>query len=73
MSAPVARSAWQESSGRHCRGGYSRRDPAGQGLDILQAGPVEGVDVQLTGANDYAPTADSDIVVFTAGFPASPE
>jgi len=46
--------------------------PQGKALDILQAGPVEGVDVQLTGANDYAPTADSDIVVVTAGFPRKP-
>jgi malate dehydrogenase len=46
--------------------------PQGKALDILQACPVEGVDVQLTGANDYAPTADSDIVVVTAGFPRKP-
>jgi malate dehydrogenase len=46
--------------------------PQGKALDILQAGPVEGVDVQLTGANDYAPTANSDIVVVTAGFPRKP-
>jgi malate dehydrogenase len=46
--------------------------PTGKALDILQACPVEGVDVQITGGNDYAPTADSDIVVFTAGFPRKP-
>jgi len=46
--------------------------PQGKALDILQACPVEGVDVQVTGGNDYAPTENSDIVVFTAGFPRKP-
>jgi malate dehydrogenase len=46
--------------------------PQGKGLDILEAGPVEGYDVSITGANDYAPTANSDIVVITAGFPRKP-
>ena len=47
--------------------------PQGKALDILQASPVEGVDVQVAGGNDYAATENSDIVVFTAGFRASPE
>src|SRR5260370_3168075 len=46
--------------------------PQGKGLDILQSGPVEGYDVSVTGANDYEPTANSDIVVITAGFPRQP-
>jgi malate dehydrogenase len=46
--------------------------PQGKSLDLLQACPVEGVDVQITGANDYAPTAGSDIVILTAGFPRKP-
>jgi malate dehydrogenase len=46
--------------------------PQGKALDILQSGPVEGVDLKLTGSNDYGPTADSDIVVVTAGFPRKP-
>ncbi|MGD0869137.1 MAG: malate dehydrogenase [Bryobacteraceae bacterium] len=46
--------------------------PQGKALDILQACPVEGVDVQVTGGNDYGPTENSDIVVFTAGFPRKP-
>jgi malate dehydrogenase len=46
--------------------------PQGKGLDILQSGPVEGYDVMVTGANDYEPTANSDIVVITAGFPRKP-
>ena len=46
--------------------------PQGKGLDLLQAGPIDGYDVMITGANDYAPTADSDIVIITAGFPRKP-
>src|SRR5579871_1673700 len=46
--------------------------PQGKGLDILQSCPVEGYDVNVTGANDYEPTANSDIVVITAGFPRKP-
>ena len=46
--------------------------PQGKGLDLLQTGPVEGFDVLITGANDYAPTANSDIVIITAGFPRKP-
>ncbi len=46
--------------------------PQGKGLDILQSGPVEGYDVMVTGANDYEPTANSDIVIITAGFPRKP-
>ncbi len=46
--------------------------PTGKALDILQSRPIEAVDVQVTGGNDYAATANSDIVVFTAGFPRKP-
>jgi len=46
--------------------------PQGKGLDLLQSGPVQGYDVMLTGSNDYAPTANSDIAIITAGFPRKP-
>jgi malate dehydrogenase len=46
--------------------------PQGKGLDMLQSGPIEGYDVQITGANDYAPTANSDVVVITAGLARKP-
>ncbi len=46
--------------------------PQGKGLDILQSGPVQGYDINVTGANDYKPTADSDIIIITAGFPRKP-
>ncbi|MGA2436068.1 MAG: malate dehydrogenase [Bryobacteraceae bacterium] len=46
--------------------------PQGKALDLLESGPVQGYDVQITGANDYEPTAGSDVVVITAGFPRKP-
>jgi malate dehydrogenase len=46
--------------------------PQGKGLDLLQSGPIEGYDVTIKGTNDYADTANSDLVVMTAGFPRKP-
>ena len=46
--------------------------PQGKGLDLLESGPVQGYDVTVTGSNDYEPTANSDVVVITAGFPRKP-
>src|SRR4030081_2391877 len=46
--------------------------PQGKALDMLQAGPVLGYDSLITGTNDYADTADSNIVVITSGFPRKP-
>ncbi len=46
--------------------------PQGKALDILQAGPIAGFDVRLTGSNDYAATAGSDIVIVTAGIARKP-
>ncbi len=46
--------------------------PQGKALDILQAGPIAGFDVQLTGSNDYAATASSDVVIVTAGVARKP-
>jgi malate dehydrogenase len=46
--------------------------PQGKALDLLQCGPVQDFDVLLTGANDYEPTVNSDIVIITAGFPRKP-
>src|SRR6202040_4091802 len=46
--------------------------PQGKSLDLLQSGPVQGYDVMLTGANDHEPTANSDIVILTAGCPRKP-
>jgi malate dehydrogenase len=46
--------------------------PQGLALDLKQAAPVEGYEPLITGTNDYADTAGSDIAVITAGFPRQP-
>jgi malate dehydrogenase len=46
--------------------------PQGKALDLLEAMPIEKRDVHVTGANDYAATANSDIVIITAGIPRKP-
>jgi malate dehydrogenase len=46
--------------------------PQGKALDLAQAGPVHGYDSLLTGSNGYDETANSDIVVITAGMPRKP-
>ena len=46
--------------------------PQGKALDINQMGPVLGFESTVTGTNDYADTAGSDVVVITAGLPRQP-
>ena len=46
--------------------------PQGKALDLLEAMPIEKRDVHVLGSNDYAATANSDIVVITAGIPRKP-
>lgn len=46
--------------------------PQGKALDLLQAGPVEGFDCRIIGTNSYEDTADSDVVVVTAGVARKP-
>lgn len=46
--------------------------PQGKALDLLEASPVEGFDAQIIGTNDYADTANSDVVIITAGLPRKP-
>jgi malate dehydrogenase len=46
--------------------------PQGLALDMKQSSPVEGFEPQITGTNDYADTAGSDVVVITAGLPRQP-
>ncbi len=46
--------------------------PQGKALDLLEAMPIEKRDVSIAGANDYAATANSDIVIITAGRPRQP-
>jgi malate dehydrogenase len=46
--------------------------PQGKSLDMLQAMPIIGKDVEIVGANDYAATQGSDIIIITAGLPRKP-
>jgi malate dehydrogenase len=46
--------------------------PQGKGLDLAEAAPVVGHDSRVTGTNDYADTAGSDVIVVTSGIPRKP-
>ncbi len=46
--------------------------PQGKGLDLLEAMPIEKRDSHIVGTNDYVDTANSAIVVITAGIPRKP-
>src|SRR3569832_2888925 len=46
--------------------------PQGKALELLQSMPVEKRDSHVLGTNDYKDTANSDIVVITAGIPRKP-
>jgi malate dehydrogenase len=46
--------------------------PAGKALDMWQQAPIDYYSTRLKGSNDYADTANSDIVVITAGIPRKP-
>jgi len=46
--------------------------PQGKGLDLLEAMPIEKRDSHVLGTNDYSDTANSDIVIITAGIPRKP-
>jgi len=46
--------------------------PQGLALDMKESSPIEGFEPAITGTNDYADTAGSDVVVITAGLPRQP-
>ncbi|GEJ55717.1 malate dehydrogenase [Anaeromyxobacter diazotrophicus] len=46
--------------------------PQGKTLDIAEAAPVDGFDVQVKGTNSYADIAGADVVIVTAGLPRKP-
>jgi len=46
--------------------------PQGKALDLLQAGPVDEFSNMVMGSNDYADSADSDVVIITAGLARKP-
>ncbi|HLZ19700.1 MAG TPA: malate dehydrogenase [Smithellaceae bacterium] len=46
--------------------------PQGKSLDLIEAAPIEKHDAHLTGANAYEASANSDIVIITAGISRKP-
>jgi malate dehydrogenase len=46
--------------------------PQGKALDLFEASPVEGFDSKITGATSYDATAESDVVIVTAGIARKP-
>ncbi|HHK41822.1 MAG TPA: malate dehydrogenase, partial [Planctomycetaceae bacterium] len=46
--------------------------PKGKALDLMEASPIMGFDANIVGTTSYDETADSDIVVITAGIPRKP-
>ena len=46
--------------------------PQGKALDMLESGPVVGSDASITGSNGYEESADSDLVIITAGIARKP-
>ena len=46
--------------------------PQGKGLDMQEAAPILGIDVNITGTNSYEETANSDVVIITSGIPRKP-
>jgi malate dehydrogenase len=46
--------------------------PQGKALDLRQSGPLDSYSGTVTGTNDYADSADSDVVIITAGLARKP-
>ncbi len=46
--------------------------PQGKALDLMQARPIFGFNVEVVGANDYEATRDSQITIITSGIPRKP-
>jgi malate dehydrogenase len=46
--------------------------PQGKSLDMQEAMPIIGKDVEIVGSNDYAATKGSDIIIITAGIARKP-
>src|SRR2546426_11044717 len=46
--------------------------PQGKALDLAESAPQIGFDARITGTNDWADTAGSDVVVITSGVPRKP-
>jgi len=50
----------------------AKKMPMGKALDLMEASPIVGFDSNITGATDYGPTENSDVIVVTAGIPRKP-
>lgn len=46
--------------------------PQGKALDMLEAGPIEGYDANITGTTSYADIAGADVCIVTAGIARKP-
>ena len=46
--------------------------PAGKALDLMQSSPIMGFDANIVGTSSYEDSADSDVIVVTAGIPRKP-
>src|SRR5690349_9901411 len=46
--------------------------PQGKALDLLEAGPIEGFDANITGTNSYEDIEGADVCIVTAGLPRKP-
>jgi len=46
--------------------------PQGKALDMFESSPIQGFDSYVEGTQDYADTADSDLVIITAGIARKP-
>jgi malate dehydrogenase len=46
--------------------------PQGKGLDLFEAAPIEGFNSAVLGTNSYDDTANSDVIIITAGLPRKP-
>ena len=46
--------------------------PQGKALDLMESGPIEGFDAQITGTNSYEDIADADVCIVTAGLARKP-
>src|SRR5207244_13251682 len=46
--------------------------PQGKALDLFEASPIEGFDSRILGTTSYEPTANSDVVIITAGIARKP-
>jgi malate dehydrogenase len=46
--------------------------PQGKALDLMEARPIKGFDVEIIGTNGYGETKDSDVVIITSGLARKP-